>query len=254
MTMDFKQSTFGEIIESEREMILTGADQYGEFFVNAFEFNALLNDFVKSLDDIEKFTFVAFLSQVKKHHTLALFSAVRLHHIQTGMNLRQTLEAGAWAAYAMGNKEENKFYEKDKDGIFQVPERLGKAKNKWLDEKYKSGSDAIKRLKDLLNGSVAHSNIFYTVQNFQVKPAGSHGFDIPFFDYPDEFRVKTDLWFIGNIALGLLDLFYGVNKDFKVFQFIDDYLPRYKKLVVQNEALKAEMMKHERFKSVTQQK
>ncbi len=254
MTMDFKQSTFGEIIESEREMVLKGAELYGDFFVNAFEFNNLLNNFVKSIDDVEKYIFIAFLSQVKKHHTLALFSAVRQHHVQTGMNLRQVLEAGSWAAYAMGNKEQEKFCEQDLNGVLQVPDKLMKAKNKWLTDKYKNGSDAIRRLKDLINSSMAHSNIVYTFQNFQARPTDNPGFDIPFFDYSDDFKTKTDLWFIGNIALGLLDLFYGVNKDFKVFQFIDDYLPRFKKLVAQNEALKAEMMKHERFKSVTQQK
>lgn len=249
MNENFKQSTFGEIIESEREMILKGADQYGIFFENALECNNLLNNFVKSIDDIDKFIFLAFLSQVKKHHTLALFSVVRRHHIQAGMNLRQVIEGASWAAYALGHKEEEKFCEKGNNDVMQVPDRLGKAKNKWLTDNYKDGSEMIKRLKDLINSSTAHSNIVYAFQNFQVR--ADPGFDIPFFDYPDDYKIKNDLWFVGNIALGLLDLFYGVNKDYKVFQCTDEYLTTFKKFMVQNNALKVDIMQSERFQKIT---
>ena len=245
--MEFKDSTIGEILDSERDMVLKGAELYGDFFINASEFNDLLINFIKSIDDPAKFIFLAFLSQVRKHHTLALFSAVRLHHIQAGMNLRQVFEAGAWAAYAMGNAEENKFCEKDSNGIVQVPKRLQEGRNTWLDQNFKPKSDEIKKMKELLNSSVAHSNIVYTFQNFAAKPATDPGFNLSFFDFFDEYRVKTDLWSVANTALGLLDLFYGVNLQYKVFQFVDDFMPRFKALVVQNNALKQTMMSSERF-------
>lgn len=82
--MEFRQSTFGDIIESEREMFLTASDRYGDFFINAFEFNVLLNEFIKSVDP-DRFIFAMFLSQIRKHTTLALLSAVRLHSVQTSM-------------------------------------------------------------------------------------------------------------------------------------------------------------------------
>ncbi|XOB40797.1 MAG: hypothetical protein ACKKMW_01900 [Candidatus Nealsonbacteria bacterium] len=248
MSMEFKQSTIGDLIESERKMVLTGAERYGEYFINASEFNALLNNFVKSIDDPNKFIFVAFLSQVRKHHTLALFSSVRLHHIQTGLNLRQVLEAGAWAAYAMAHKNKDKFCEADTNNILNIPKRLQTARNNWLNQNFKIKSDEIKRLKELINKSVAHANIVYALQNFEMMPAGDPGFYTPFFDFNDEYKVKNDLWFIANTALGLIDLFYGVNQQYKVFQLVDDFNARFKQLVDHNNKLKLEMMEHPRFK------
>jgi hypothetical protein len=244
--MNYKKSTVGEIIDSERQMILDGDKNYGEYFINASEFNNLLCNFIKSIDDIEKFIFVVFLSQIKKHHTLALFSAVRQHHIQASMNLRQVLEAGAWAGYAMGNKELEKFA-RSKSGLLDVPDNLRKAKNKWLENNFKTKSDEIKKLKDLINQSTAHSTIIYAFQNFKMNPIENPGFNTPFFDFDDEYKVKNDLWFVANIAQGLIDMFYGINLQYKVFRFVDDFDERFRELVDQNNRLKLEMMQNPRL-------
>lgn len=248
--MDFKSSTIGEILDSEREMVIKGTELYGEFFVNASEFNDLLINFIKSVDDPTKFIFLAFLSQIRKHHTLALFSAVRLHHIQAGMNLRQVFEAGAWAVYAMGHADDKKFCERDpKDAswIIQVPKQLKDERDRWLNAKFQDKSDWMKNLKNIINSSVAHSNIAYVFQNFKARPIDNPGFELSFFDDFDEHKIKTDLWSIANTALGFLDLFYGANLRYKVFQFVDGFMPRFKALVAQHEALKKQMMISPRF-------
>lgn len=245
--MEIKQSTIDEILDSEHQMILTGADRYGEFFTNAFGFNNVLNNFIKSVDDPEKYLFVAFLSQVRKHHTLALFSAARLHHMQTGMNLRQVLEASAWAAYAMAFKEEGKFFEKDAKGVVLIPDKLTVARNQWLEQNFKIKSDELKNLKNIINKSTAHSSIAYAFQNFEMGHADRPGFHTPFFDFEDDYKVKSDLWFVANMAMGILDLFYGVNLKFKVFQVAEIFKQNFQPLVDQNNNLKAEMEKHERY-------
>ena len=125
-----EELTIGDIIESERQMFLTAGERYGEYFAHASALNTLLNNFIKSIDDPEKFIFLAYLSSVKKHHTLALFSTVRLHSVQAGMDLRQVVEAGAWAAYALAFKEKEKFCE-DESGVIEIPDRLQKAGNTW---------------------------------------------------------------------------------------------------------------------------
>jgi len=246
--MKFKQDTIGDIIESEGQMILHGAECYGDYFINASEFNNLLNGFIKSIDDTAKFVFVAFLFQIRKYHTLALFSAIRRHHIQTSMNLRYVIEAGQWAAYAMGNKEQEKFCNKDSNGIISVEDRHEKAMYKWLDENFKIKADETKRLKKMIGGAGAHSNIAYAFQNFEMKPFHDAGFKTTFFDPENDFWTKTDLWFVANTAFGLLDLFYGVNQKYKVFQLIDDFGPRFKQLVDENNRLKAEMVGTENYK------
>ncbi len=35
--MDFKQSTFQEILDSEREMVLRAEERFGTYYVNAFQ-------------------------------------------------------------------------------------------------------------------------------------------------------------------------------------------------------------------------
>lgn len=244
--MDFKQKTMGDIIDSERQMFLTAGDRYGEYFAHASAFNTLLNNFVKSVDDPEKFMFMAYLSSVKKHHTLALLSTVRLHSVQAGMDLRQVVEAGAWAAYALAFKEKARFCE-DKDGVIEIPDRLQKARDAWLDQEFKAGSDALKTTKKLINKSFAHANLAYAFQHFKFLLREGK-FHTPFFDFEDDHHVKGHLWYGANIAMGLLDLFYGVNKKYHAIQFVDDFLPRFKDLEAQNKKLKAEMMGSERFK------
>lgn len=245
--MEFKQDTFGDIIESEKQMVLSGTERYGDYFINASEFNNLLQQFVKSIDP-DRFIFAMFLAQVRKHNTLALFSALRLHNIQAMMDLRQELEAGSCAAYAIANPNKEGFADTDKNGIIDATQELTKKRYKWLDDNFKKGSDAIKNMKGAINNSTAHSNIVYAHNNFQYD--GKKGrFITPYFDIEDEYLVKTDLWQIGNIAMGLMDLFYGVNKDLGVIKFVGDFVARLKTLEVENHRLKAEMMKTDRYKN-----
>lgn len=114
--MDIKQSTIDEILDSEKEMVIRGADRYGPYLVNASTFNSLLSTgMIKSIDQ-DRFLFALFLSHVRKHLTLAHFSALRLHHIQAMMNLRQALEAGASAAYAIAHTDPADFADVKADG------------------------------------------------------------------------------------------------------------------------------------------
>jgi hypothetical protein len=244
--MNIKQKTLQDIIDSEKSLLVSAKEDYGEYFDNALGFNSLLNNFIKSLNDPEKYIFLAFFSQIKKNHTLALFSSLRLHHVQAGMNLRQFIEASSWAVYAMGNKEIEKFCDSS-NGFLDVNEKHTKERNAWLLVNYKDASEKFNIQRKIINKSLAHSNIVYTFQNFKTNPK-EFGFNFSFFDEYDDFKVKTDLWTIGNFALGLLDLMYGVNNDYNVFDIIDDFLPEFRKLVDQNNKLKQEMMNHPRFK------
>ncbi len=245
--MEFKQDTIDAIIESERQMVLSGTQRYGNYFANASEFNNLLQSFIKSVDP-DRYIFAMFLAQIRKHATLALFSALRLHHLQAMMDLRQVLEAGTCAAYAIANPDVAGFADVDKDGIADATQDLTKKRYKWLEDNFKQGSDAIKNMKGAINQSAAHSNIVYAHNNFRFD--GEAGkFVTPFFDIEDDYLVKTNLWQIANIIMGLTDLLYGVNKSLGVIKFTDDFIPRLKALEVQNHKLKAEMMATDRYKN-----
>lgn len=246
MIMEFKQGTIGDILNSEHEMVLHGAENYGDYFNNALDFNDLLQNCIKSIDP-DRYIFAAFLSQVRKHLTLALYSIVRRHHVQAMMDTRQALEAGTCAAYAIAHPGLAEFADIDADGLVEVPQALTIKRYKWLKEKFKVGSDAIKKVKDNINIAAAHSNIVYAQKNFKLD--GVNGkFVTPFFDVEDQFHIKSYLWQNGNIAMLLMDLFYGVNKSLNVVKFTDDFIVCLKALEAKNHHLKAEIMNTDRFK------
>ncbi|MDD5438164.1 MAG: hypothetical protein PHC70_03400 [Patescibacteria group bacterium] len=248
--MEYKQDTIGDILTSEHEMVVHGAELYGEYFINANEFNSLLQDFIKSVG-MELYVFAAFLSVVKKYHTLSLFSAVRRHHVQMMLDLRIVLEAGAAAAYAIANPQKENFLTVMDNGLVDSPKELSSKWYAWLDKNYSAGSQAIKNFKvEVINKTTAHANLIYAQKNFELNP-NKNSFSIPFFDFPDDYHIKSDLWMIGNIALCLMDLFNGVNKSQNVIKFSEDFVPRLLALEKQNHRLKDEMMDTERFKKIS---
>jgi hypothetical protein len=238
--------TIIDIVAKEKEMFEEAHQKYGEYFENALNFNSLLQNLITSVAP-EAWIFVMFLSQVRKHHTLALLSTARLHHIQAMMNLRQVLEAGANAAYGIANPNDKDFAAADENGILDFSQELTNKRYKWLGEKYPAGSSAIKNLKKSFNSASTHSNIAYAHLNFSAKGLKTNGFETPYFDIEDDYHVKTDYWLLGNVALGLMDLFFGVNKDYPILVFAEDFVIRLHKLESDNLRLKGELMKNERY-------
>ena len=165
--MEFPQRTIEQIIDSEREMILTAPQRYGKYYDTAFECAVLFTHFLKSVDP-DRWVFGSFLSLAKKHHTLALFSTVRLQKVQAMMNLRQTLEAGACAAFAIANLDHAHFVDTDEHGILDPSPKLVGKRYDWLDKNYPDGSTAIKEMKQQINASVAHANLINTHNTFRT--------------------------------------------------------------------------------------
>lgn len=244
MVTEIKQDTVPDIIESEYKMILNGEERYGEFFIHVSKANELISAFIKSIDP-DRYIFAIFLSQVKKHLLLAQFSALRLHHIQTCINLRQALEAGSWAAYAIGNIEKDKFCEEDEKGFLTWPEKFKITKNAWLAKFFPDASYSLKRQIKSIGDTTGHSNIVYAHNNFKFS---GDVFETPFFDFEDGYRVKTDLWQIANIAYGLMDLFYGVYLKFGGIKFSDQFIEGIKALKKENDILKKAQMDNPRYK------
>lgn len=185
-----------------------------------------------------------FLSQIKKHHTLAFFSVARLHHIQAMLNLRQVLEAGVNAAYGLENPNVDDFVIKKEDGTLDTSSVLDLKRYKWIEDKYKSHSNFIKDKKSSINTSCAHSNMIFAFNNFSMADCK---FNTDFFDKREEHLVKADLLMIGNIAFWLMDLFYGINKNFNQLIFVDDFVKQLQELKKDNDILTERIKKHPRF-------
>ena len=169
--MELKQSTLEEIIESERQLVVNADRRYGTYYRHARACSVFLSRCITSIDH-ERLMFCRFFSLMKKHHMLALLSTLRLHKVQSMMNLRQSLEAGAAAAFAIANPELEHFAETDADGLLDPTQELTKRRYQWLARNFSAGSDAIKRKKDIINNSAAHANIVSTDQTFRVNESG----------------------------------------------------------------------------------
>jgi len=244
--MALKQSTVEEIIESERDLVLTADQRYGDFSRHARECSIFLSRCIISVDR-DRMMFARFFSLLKKHHMLALLSALRLHKVQTMINLRQVLEAGAAAAFAIANPEAEHFATTDAQGFIDPSQELTKKRHQWLDKNSPAGSAAIREKKDRINDTFAHANVVSTNQTFEVNEAINE-ISTPFFDVEDEFQVKVDLWLTASISIELMELLYGVNKGRDVVKFIPNFESDLHQFHQRNSALLREMQSTERYK------
>lgn len=244
---DLKQSNLSEIIETENDLLKNAPKEYGGFFNHAIESYKLLQSFVIKIKD-EGWLFVAFLSHLKKHQLLALSSVIRLHHVQAVMNLRQVLESGANAAYALGSPNSKDFARVTQEGTLDLPKKLQDKRYKWLETHYPKGSNAIKSMKKALQSST-HSNIVDAHRTFKYEERGEIAeLKTPYFDLKNEYQVKSDLWSTANIAMGLMDLFYGINQRSNLVTFSSDFVDRLQLLDQENKRLKKILMNTPNFK------
>ncbi|MGD0076304.1 MAG: hypothetical protein ABSD31_18495 [Candidatus Binataceae bacterium] len=248
--MEFLQSTFEEIVETERLLVLTASERYGDYYGHARECSIFVSRSVTAVDH-DRTMFGRFFSLMKKHHMLALLSIVRLHKVQAMMSLRQVLEAGASAAFAIANPELHHFADTDEHGLLDPSQALTKKRYQWLDQNYSQKSEWIKAKKDQINLSTAHANIVSSGSTFRVAETGDT-INTPFFDVEDDYTVKSDLWQTGSIALTLVDFFYGVNQGRNAIEFCPGFTRHVERLARNNEALINELKSTDRFKQALQ--
>jgi hypothetical protein len=243
--MQFPQQTIQQIVDSEREMVLTASERFGRYYDTALECVVFTTQFLKSIDR-DRWVFGGFQALAKRHLTLALFSTVRLHKEQAMMDLRQALEAGACAAFAIANPDHAHFVDTDKFGVLDPSQKLASKRYKWLDANYPNASKAIQERKDQINSSNSHANLISAYGRSRADEQEGW-FSEPFFDVEDEYHIKIDRWRIADSALTLLHVFYEVNEGRDVIKFVDNFWPTIQQLGQRNEALRQEMRASDRF-------
>lgn len=254
--MTYPQSTLEEIIDSERAMILDAPKRYGQHYMHARATTVYLTLCIQSIEIDRAHMFGRLFSLLKKHHTLSVFSALRLHKVQAMMNLRQVLEAGAAAAFAIANPETHHFVDVDAFGIMDPTQKLTKKRNSWLDKNYPKKSEWIASTKDRINGYEAHANIISGDSTFRMADDQTEA-SAPFFDVEDEYFVKADLCLISSVAITLMDFFFGVATDIgragrSVMDFRPDFQQTIQGLAAENNALLTEIQASGRYRRAMQ--
>lgn len=216
--MTYPQSTLQELAESERQMVLEAEARFGKHWAEARASSIFLSRCIVAIDHDRMHT-GRFIAIVKKHHLLAIMSAVRLHKSQAMWNLRQVLEAGAHAAFAIANPGDEHFF-KWENGLLVLPPKLTGKRYDWLAQNHKPFSDAIKAKKDMLNETQTHANVVAAHGVFRVEGDQAHA---PFFDVEDQYHVKLDLWLATAVALDVMKLFREVNQGYNVIEFVEGF-------------------------------
>jgi hypothetical protein len=254
--MAYLQSTLEEIIDSERAMIFDAPKRYKHHYKHARAATIYLSLCIESIELDRADMFGRLFSLMKKHHTLSVFSALRLHKVQAMMNLRQVLEAGAAAAFAIANPETHHFVDVDAFGIMDPSQKLTGKRYKWLDQNYPDKSTWIASTKGLINNSAAHANIISGDNTFRLADNQIVA-SAPFFDAEDEYFVKADLWLISSVAVTLMDFFFGVASDVanagrSVIDFRPDFRQTVTGLAAESNAILAELQASPRFQKAMQ--
>lgn len=242
-----KQSTLSEIFLTEYQLVADFPHKEEEYFKHAISaFNLMQSFFITTKYD--GWLFTAFLAHVKKHYLLAFLSIMRLHHVQTMMNFRQVLESGVNAGYAIVNPVVQEFSTTSPEGLLETPKRLQLKRYEWLEQNYPNASQSIVAIKKQMQFS-AHSNIVDAHRNFEFQTMDkSTILNMPYFDKYNEFQVITDFWLMGNITIGLLNMFYEINHNNNVLEFSSNFLSRLQSLQEMNDRIKDSLKQTEKFK------
>jgi hypothetical protein len=153
------------------------------------------------------------------------------------MDLRQALEDGAFAAFAIANPDRGHFVDMAEFGLLNPSKKLATKRYKWLETYYPEAAEAIKGRKNSINAIEAHADLVNAFNMSQMDET-ARAYRTPFFDSEDDQHVKTSLWRVADVALALMHVFHEVNEKRDVIKFADNFWPLIQRLGERNEALR----------------
>lgn len=231
------------VSRDEHNLIVNAAKDYGNVFVNTHDLVIFSWDFVDRVEP-KALAFILFLGQFQKSITLSFLSALRNHEVQFQLMLRQSLEAAALASFGLHNPNIDEFGRPDEDDcLFANRKVTGKAYN-WLEKNYPEHSKSMKFMKNQINESYAHANLLPTSDNIQ---SGANKIGLVFFDKPDPLFTMQHLWWIGNIIIGILDLFEKIIMKYPIATLSHNFQDKMKKFSQENTKTKLELQANPRF-------
>ena len=242
-----------EILKQENQLIIKGKKKYAKYFNNTVNFIDLVSKSIIGLKNPDAIFFLHFFAQMRKHLISSLLNTLKLDRTGAMMDLRQTFEAGVMSAYALAFPTQETFIEVDKNGIAWEPKQLKSKCYKWLKKEFPKANYPIKKLKNNIQ-HYCHSNIIIATQNLEtVRQKNKTKINLNYFGKADDDIIKCDLWFIGNIAKGFLDLLYGVNTKYPLLTFSDTFITELHALEAEENKFKKELMDKKRFQKMLQE-
>lgn len=233
--------------EEEHKLIKKAEERYGIVLINSLNFIDLLYEFIEEVKP-DAFIFISFLTQTYNSLQLALFSILRRHNTQYNLMLRNALESALLAAYALKEKKIETYGTFLKDGRFES-KKLSKTAGTWLENNYKYHSEKIKFMKNNINNTFVHSSIIQVGQVFNFEDIESE-FKSTFFDRENLLLEKLGILNTGNIAMGFIQMFDIINKDFPSFKVKPTFNARYMILAKQHDEIRNKFKDDKRFNKI----
>lgn len=232
---------------SEHELIIDARERYDDFLLFSEEaIKLLMKSFVSVHPNCD--VFLVFLSQIQKALTLSLLSTVRKHDVQSSLMLRIALESSVYAGYALTETNVLDFINIDENGFAHENKSVKKKALKWIEDNYSHFSISIKNYKSMINDSSAHSNIISAFNNFSIGKDDSVITSL--FDNDRTEMIKERLWWIGNIALCILDFLRIVIKDHPMVKLYDNFHQELFDIFRLNDYLEDQLLKDPIYKRV----
>jgi len=231
------------ISKGEHDSVVNAATEYGNEFVNAHDLVMFSWNFINTVKP-DALAFMLFLSQFQKTITLGFLSALRNHKVQFNLMLRQALEASALAGYALKNTNIDDFGKPNANNCLLANRNITGKAYRWIEKEFPTHSQSMKYMKDQINESYAHANILPASDNIQCesKTIGSL-----FFDKPHPLFTMQRLWWIGNVIIGVLDLFEQIIINYPLVTLVPDFQERMKRFGRDNTQIKKELMANPRL-------
>lgn len=211
--------SFNDYVDGEGQLTqeaLSSGDEALALCIDIWNF--LENDFLQSVDN-QCLLFVYFFQQVRIFLHLSITSLMQFHAAQSNQNLRYVLENIAICLYYLSCPEEvNEIFAKtNESGAVKVVEKIKIKAYEFLENKYKTLSDIIKRYKTYANDYGSHLSLASMAMNTRAAKDGKK-MNINFFD-------DIPLLLLRNRYLTVADIMYGFSEAILKQRMDENMLP-----------------------------
>lgn len=236
--------SLSDVSLAEHKFVVSAEQKFPDEFVILNDLlNILRENFIVQVD-VKSHIFLSFFSQVLKFFILSALSAARQHRTQSSMCVRQLLEAGCKAAYAIHFPDADIFVSKNEDGALDEIQNSTKVCYDWLDLNYPELSRSIKDTKDSINDLYAHSNLITSQENFEAQ---GNKYNLLVFDrFGDDF-VSANLWLVSTVALKILFLIFRSAQAVETVKLCPSFEKNYKQIAMKIESVRQKLKNNQSF-------
>jgi hypothetical protein len=225
-----------KVCEQEYKLIQEAKATYGIYYEHCSNIITYAYGFIDKIIEKDGFLVISFWGSVTNNLTLALLALLRRHQNLSHLILRQVCESLVLACYSLYKCDVEEFITKDSQGNYYENDKALLNANKWLEKNYPIQSEAIKRLKDMINKRHSHSNLGSTFSTTKYDKNSKQA-QISFFDVQDTLFYEGALVGLSTITFRFLNIMNEVLIDYPFVETDIDFENKMKEFEIINSSL-----------------